>query len=162
MLLCFSFQHGRHPRTVSFSLSGCMMKQESAVVRGPIKSRFHSHIWWHNTKNGFFFFYRLSPDPCLAPVMNLHWLLKCRGCKDPDTLWRTRFADNRVKTGMGGFLPWTVCFSVERHNVVGCPAAWKEKRKRRKPIIFINHNCFFVGILRSRTCSFNEIKPLHL
>lgn len=37
--------------------------------RWPIKHRFH---WWHNRMKGFFF-PRLSPDPCLPPVMNLHW-----------------------------------------------------------------------------------------
>lgn len=26
------------------------------------------------------------PDPCLAPMMNLHLLLNGSGCKDPDTL----------------------------------------------------------------------------
>lgn len=166
MLLCFSFQHGRHPRTVSFSLSGCMMKQESAVVRGPIKSRFHSHIWWHNTKNGFFFLFFFTDCPQI-PVWPPWWIfIGYWSAEDAKIPTRCEGHDLQIiglKRGWGGgFLPWTVCFSVERHNVVGCPAAWKEKRKRRKPIIFINHNCFFVGILRSRTCSFNEIKPLHL
>lgn len=94
-------------------------------------------LWWQEDQSNpdfthasddthmkIFFF-----SPHLGHMMNLEWLSNCRRCKDSDTLRRTWFADNQVKTGMGGFFLWTLCLSVERHNVVGCPAAWQERKR---------------------------------
>lgn len=66
-------------------------------------------LWWHEDQSNpdfthasddthmkIFFF------PHLGHMMNLEWLSNCRRCKDSDTLRRTWFADNQVKTGMGG------------------------------------------------------------
>lgn len=116
----FSFQHGCRLRAVFFSL--LRDETQSVVAWGPIKSRFHSCIRWHTYEDFFF-------SPHLGHMMNLEWLSNCRRCKDSDTLRRTWFADNQVKTGMGGFFLWTLCLSVERHNVVGCPAAWQERKR---------------------------------
>lgn len=104
------------------SFSRCCVMKQSVVAWGPIKSRFHSCIRWHTYEDFFF-------SPHLGHMMNLEWLSNCRRCKDSDTLRRTWFADNQVKTGMGGFFLWTLCLSVERHNVVGCPAAWQERKR---------------------------------
>lgn len=101
-LLMFSFQHGRRPRTPPPSV---LLHDETESERGPIRSRSHSQIRWHKHEE-YYIFLRLSPDPLFVwpLVVNLHWLLSCRGCKDPDTLWRTWFADNRVKNRDEGFL----------------------------------------------------------
>lgn len=141
-VIVFSSQHGRHPRTVS--LSGCMTKQSRWWYVDQSNPDF-THISDDITrrKDFFFFFEDCPQDPCLAPMANLHWVLKCRGFNDPDTLWRTRFADIRVKTRMGSL---AMNCSVERHNVVGCPAAWKENRKRSKTHNLYKSQLFFVRI----------------
>lgn len=91
MSLCFLLNMAAIPRTVS--LSGCMMKQSWRWNVDQSNPDF-THISDDITRRKDFFCLRLSPDPCMAPMVNLHWLLKCRGFKDPDTPRRTRFADN--------------------------------------------------------------------
>lgn len=104
--------------------------------RWPIKHRFH---WWHNRKNGFFF-----QDCPQTPVYPQWWIFigSPWGRRLPDTLWRTWFADNLVKTETAVLL-WPSCFSVGRHNVVGCPAAWKEKEGNiyRSELILMLKEC---------------------
>lgn len=118
-MLPFSFQHGVASEQ---SPSCCMMRRGLWLQEDQWNSDFTHMSYDINTENiHLYLMFECPPDLHLAHVMNLQWLLSCRGSKDPDTLRRTWFADNQVKTGMG-FLPLTLCFSVEHHNVVGCPA----------------------------------------
>lgn len=107
--MCFLFNMAAASEQSFFSRC-CMMK--------------HS-LWWHEDQSNpdfthasddthmkIFFF------PHLGHMMNLEWLSNCRGCKDSDTLRRTWFADNQVKTGMGGVLPLNLVF-VSRASQCG-------------------------------------------
>lgn len=87
------------------------------------------------------FFFQDCPQ---TPVYPQWWIFigSPWGCRLPDTLWRTWFGDNLVKTETAVLL-WPVCFSVERHNVVGCPAAWKKKESNiyRSELILMPKEC---------------------
>lgn len=58
-----------------------------------------------------------------------------RGAEDA---WDPRAARDAIiglKLGFRAFCPWTLCFSVALHNVVGWPAAWRRKQKKSKPVV---------------------------
>lgn len=116
MLLCFLSNMAATPeQSLPLSFSCCMMKQSLRWYVDQSNPDF-THISDDiNTKSIYFFYTCDCPQiPCLAPVMNLHWLLSCRGCKDPDTLWRTWFADNRVKNRVSSMNLVLSCWASQR------------------------------------------------
>lgn len=96
--------------------------------RWPIKYRSH---WWHNTKTGFFF-----QDRPQTPVCPLWWIFigSPWGRRLPDTLWRTWFADNLVKT--------ETAFCCDPCAFQSRVTTWSAGRQleRRKKAIFIDQN----------------------
>lgn len=100
-------------------------------------------------------------DCAQTPVYPQWWIFigSPWGRRLPDTLWRTWFADNLVKTETA-VLPWPVCFSVERHNVVGCPAAWKEKESNiyRSELILMLKECVMYHVSAFGSYSLVQVK----
>lgn len=125
-----------HPRRVSLLLALCTMRQSlwrrCVDQSNPDSTHVLDDI---NTKNRYCFSRDCPRIPvCLPAVMNLHWLLNCRGCKDPDTLWRTWFVDNRFKKRRrGGFHPWTLCFLSSVTTWLAVQPLEKKKKEKRKP-----------------------------
>lgn len=156
-----SILHGRHPTTVSLSLTGWRMKQ-SWNSGGNVDQS--NTDFTDDITGRMDFFFQDCPQ---TPVYPQWWIFigSPWGCRLPDTLWRTWFADNLVKTETAVLL-WPVCFSVERHNVVGCPAAWKEKESNiyRSELILMPKECliweFLVQEKKNNIVNLSCSKPL--
>lgn len=111
--MCFLFNMAAASEQSFFSRC-CMMK--------------HS-LWWHEDQSNPDFTH--ASDDTHMKIFFFHiwatwWILNgYRTAEDAKILTRCEGRDLqiiRLKQGLGGFFLWTLCLSVERHNVVGCPA----------------------------------------